>query len=323
MAHFLQEYWIENSRQLLEPGQTVFLAGMKKEDGLVCTAIREDDLAQSVPALACSHEEADTRLLFHAKHAFNNGYETVIIHSPDTDVAVLCVANAAQFTGTLYFATGVNNNFRYIDMTKLSADIGQLANILPGLHALTGADATSGFAGIGKKTAVSMASSCIDLIQNLGESFSCTDETLLSAEKFIVSLYKKTRCEDTSINCLRYSLFCKTQKRNTYLPPCQDTLQQHIRRANYQAAIWALCLDGCPDIPPPFQHGWNEDYEPVLMTQAAAPAVLQELTVCNCKSGCLKVCGCRKVDLACTPACGCSSDCNNVDETYDNSDYDE
>ena len=161
---------------------------MKKEDGQVCTALRGDDLVQSVPALACSHEKADTRLLFHSKHVFDNGCKTVIIHSSDTDVAVLCVANAAQFTDTLYFATGVNDNFRYIDMIKLSADIGQLANILPGLHALTGVDTTSGFAGIGKKTAVSMASSCIDLIQNLGESFNCTDETLLSAEKFIVSL---------------------------------------------------------------------------------------------------------------------------------------
>ena len=222
------------------------------------------------------------------------------------------------------YITGVNNNFRYIDMTKLSADIGQLANILPGLHALTGADTTSEFAGIGKKTAVSMASSCIDLIQNLGESFSCTDETLLSAEKFIVSLYRKTHCEDTSINCLRYSLFCKTtKKRNTYLPPCQDTLQQHVRRANYQTAIGARCLDRCPDIPPPFRHGWNEDYEPVLMTQIAAPVVLQELTVCNCRRGCIKVCGCCRVNLVCTPACGCSSECSNVKDAYDNSDHDE
>ena len=47
---------------------------------------------QQVPQLTCSHEEADTRLLFHARHAASNGYNTVIIRSPDIDVALLAAA---------------------------------------------------------------------------------------------------------------------------------------------------------------------------------------------------------------------------------------
>ena len=88
--------------------------------------------------------------MFHANHAFDTGYEMVIVHSPDTDVAVLCIAFASGFAGTLYFATGVKANFRYIDISLVSREIGQLSSILPALHALTGADATSGFAVIGK-----------------------------------------------------------------------------------------------------------------------------------------------------------------------------
>lgn len=40
--------------------------------------------------LKSDHEEADTRLLLHAKHA-SYDHSRIILHSPDTDVAVLCI----------------------------------------------------------------------------------------------------------------------------------------------------------------------------------------------------------------------------------------
>ena len=42
-------------------------------------------------ALESNHEEADTRLLLHAKHAMNTN-DAVTIRSPDTDVFILCAA---------------------------------------------------------------------------------------------------------------------------------------------------------------------------------------------------------------------------------------
>ena len=41
--------------------------------------------------LECTHEEADTRMFFHAVRTSSNGFQTVVIRSPDTDVAVLGV----------------------------------------------------------------------------------------------------------------------------------------------------------------------------------------------------------------------------------------
>ena len=42
------------------------------------------------------------------------------------------------------------------------------------------------------------------------------------------------------------------------LPPCRRSLTQHIRRANYQTAIWKRALLPSPDIPNPFEgHGWH------------------------------------------------------------------
>lgn len=41
-----------------------------------------------VVELECDHEEADTRLLLHAKHASDHGFSVVVTKSPDTDVHV-------------------------------------------------------------------------------------------------------------------------------------------------------------------------------------------------------------------------------------------
>ena len=42
-----------------------------------------------VPELASTQEEADTKMMLHAKHASEQGYQNIIIKSSDTDVEVL------------------------------------------------------------------------------------------------------------------------------------------------------------------------------------------------------------------------------------------
>ena len=44
-----------------------------------------------VPALQCHQEEADGRLLLHAAHAANEGYQAVVC-SEDTDVFIMLLA---------------------------------------------------------------------------------------------------------------------------------------------------------------------------------------------------------------------------------------
>ena len=42
------------------------------------------------------------------------------------------------------------------------------------------------------------------------------------------------------------------------LPPCREALEQHIRRVNYQVAIWKRSHIANPDIPPATDsHGWT------------------------------------------------------------------
>jgi len=84
--------------------------------------------------------------------------------------------------------------------------------------ALTGANSTSGFAGVGKKTALIVACSCVELLQDVGQSFTCSEETLQAAEKFVVSIYKKARCDNISINLLRHYIFCKSKPKHLHSP---------------------------------------------------------------------------------------------------------
>ena len=41
------------------------------------------------------------------------------------------------------------------------------------------------------------------------------------------------------------------------LPPCQESLKMHVRRANYQALTWKKADQATPIIPGPDGHGWN------------------------------------------------------------------
>ena len=140
----------------------------------------------------------NTDLLDHASHAFARGYKVVIIHGPDTDMAVLCAANAPKFSGILYFITEVQKNFRIIDVSVFAEECGQLADVLPALHVFTGADATSTFAGIGNKMALDVARSCTDFLDETGESFDCSEGVFRASENFIAALYNKTRCDNAS-----------------------------------------------------------------------------------------------------------------------------
>ena len=46
----------------------------------------------------CDHKEADTRMILHMADAVNKGFKRIVLHTVDTDVAVLSVAAAAAAT---------------------------------------------------------------------------------------------------------------------------------------------------------------------------------------------------------------------------------
>lgn len=137
LADFLCTALCKRLPQSLNPRQEVFLAGGFK-DGMKTVSCTQGHYA-TVPLLRSDHEEADTRILLHVKHA-SQTHKRIVVQSPDTDVAVLCVAHFEDLQcQELWFRTGVKDRLRFIPIHLLQSSLGQpLCKALPAFHALTG-----------------------------------------------------------------------------------------------------------------------------------------------------------------------------------------
>eukprot|EP00794_Sanderia_malayensis_P020731 gene20733-22764_t len=149
LIQFLAKEWRQESYRKRLAGKTMFI-GYDTE----CWKLTEST-AQEATELRCAHEEADTRLLLHAKNAAEEGCEAVIIVSEDTDVFVLAVANRYGIQATMYQKRGTQARSRYVNITSTADALGyKVSRSLPGLHAFTGCDTVSAFASKGKLTAL-------------------------------------------------------------------------------------------------------------------------------------------------------------------------
>jgi len=78
---------------------------------------------KDVDVLRSNHEEADTRMILHAKHAADT-FPAVIIVSDDTDVLIICLNSNCSMNGNLYLRRCTKARVRMIDINKLAAAIG-------------------------------------------------------------------------------------------------------------------------------------------------------------------------------------------------------
>ena len=106
----------------------------------------------NVPELESSHEEADTRMILHAKHAKGN----MVIHADDAGVTVLLLTHS-DLLGILYMRTRRGSKTRIIPLASIKEKLlKQLSTgitahdfykSLCGLHALNGCDSVSSLSG--------------------------------------------------------------------------------------------------------------------------------------------------------------------------------
>ena len=105
------------------------------------------------------------------------------------------------------------------------------------------------------------------------------------------------------------------------MPPTENSVVEHIKRANYQCYIWKHALKQVISVESPIGNGWEADISgnllPKLMTKDPAPDGLAELVTCSCQKGCRKRCSCRSVNMSCSRACKCDLDCANVEICLD------
>ena len=152
------------------------------------------------------------------------------------------------------------------------------------------------------------------LLGGLGSGNCVTAQTLKNVESFVCHLYAGNSYHNE--NDVRLHLFLKGAKQPERLPPTQNALIEHIKRAHYQSHIWYTAMTPQPDVLSPIGNGWYESTDgnilPMLMTQDAVPDIVPELTYCKCKSCATRRCSCRQKKLPCTVACECNNgNCKN------------
>ena len=290
---------IENTETL----NTVIIT--KGEDVVSNTYINKNELAP------CTHEEADTRLFVHAKDASIEGNKKIIISSTDTDVVVIAISCFSDLhIEKLWIAFGRGKDFRWIPIHELCLSLGPRAKAFTFFHAFTGCDTVSAFRGNGKKSALQAwnifeeATEVFRKLSTMPESISEDDK--LAVEQLVVVLHDRSSTAK-HINEDRLDMFARKQKAYEMIPPSQSALQEHIKRAAYQAGhVWGQTLICEPIIPAPAEWGWRKDdlqiWQPHWTSLPAIAACCQALAKCGCSGNCK----CLKSGLTCSALCSCT-----------------
>ena len=250
---------------------------------------------------------------------------------------MLCLAFKCFIPPSKYVKCGTQTRTRYVSISSVVAAVGgELCKCLIGMHAFTGCDTVSAFAGRGEITdlrLVKQHTSYQEMFKQLCMEWVLSGMLFQSLQAFTCKLYCSQPGTD-NINELRYRLFC-TRKSNidsTLLLPCVDCLLKHASRANFQAAIWKRSRQSCQGAPTPIGSGWREGGDHFVidwMSGDPAPTAMLELLSCSCTMSCqLSTCSCLANGLRCTDVCKLI-DCENRFEesteefVSDNSDEDE
>lgn len=138
LISFIIDCWKELKSEDLS-GLTLFITQGEKCLKFHPTSFSHAVVATVVPELESDHEEADTRLLLHAGHASDNGYDAVAIKSPDTDVFVTMVGMQQHISADLFFFTGNQNHSQILAVKQVCDNIGlDACDSIIGFHACTG-----------------------------------------------------------------------------------------------------------------------------------------------------------------------------------------
>ncbi|KAL7386837.1 hypothetical protein ABVT39_014532 [Epinephelus coioides] len=119
-----------------------------------CLHITKDHWAE-VECLQSNQEEADTRIILHAAHAAKEGYSAVVVAADDTDVLVLCLAFSADISCPLFQKNMEQRTGLGILISPSYVRGWEIVSVT-GMHAFTGCDTVSAFAGCGKLRALKL-----------------------------------------------------------------------------------------------------------------------------------------------------------------------
>ena len=282
---------------------------------------------RDLSSMCATHEEADTRIILHGADAAANGYDRLVIACRDTDVLLLLVVFSEYLAQEIWMRIGSTKKPSFVNIKQIVLPPNTKEGLLA-FHAVTGCDSTSQFSGIGKKSAWKTFVKHPSLLYDIGTTSIPSTSTLKSAEAFVCKLYDP-ETEKVGIHDVRCSTFRKAKSNLDNLPPTQDSLMLHLKRAHYQTLVWKQSLVAQPELPSPLESGWHlveTEMKPVLMTKNAISPNYIDIVSCQCKENggqCRnRHCACVKGSMACTASCRCGGKdwCKNTHNALDDSD---
>ncbi|KAL2089326.1 hypothetical protein ACEWY4_014014 [Coilia grayii] len=288
-----KELWSSDDYAVKLQGRKIILvcedsAHLLTSDDGITTKIKE------LPLLKSSQEETDTRVVLYTQYAANSHYNTVRIKSPDSDIFFILLHFASTMDINILFDTKIQRRSRLINVTSTAADIGQeKCTALLGLHGFTGSDTSSAFRGKGKLVPVKKmlkAPKFVPMLAKLGDNWTVSEDLIDDLEAFTCAMYgdNTTAGKVDALRLNRINKLCTKQGKSipvnvdmSSLPPCQKSLTQHIRRVNFQVAVWKRASIAHPMIPSAVQgHGWlmtDNGLQPLWYEGESHPENLQDL----------------------------------------------
>ena len=232
---------------------------------------------EEVSSLACQHEEADTRMVYHLHQIIDEHPDAqVSVRSNDTDVLVILAYHVHHMSSNpnVWMDVGLNGNNtrRYINISQMVSEISSsLIDALPGLHAFTGCDVTAAFMNKGKSKPLEIMrknDSYMETFSRLGENINVSNSLIAAVEKCVCALYGKRHM--SNVDDVRYAFFQQHYAPKTKddplqkikgvnpssMPPCRAVLVNKILRTNYVTSVWKNASLPNPCVVKPEGHGW-------------------------------------------------------------------
>ncbi len=115
-------------------------------------------VSKRIPALDCTHEEADTRITWHLSYIMRTCaqdiFPNIVIRATDTDIMIILLYHVPNMVGCkVWMDSGMSsdNTRKYITISSIAKGLGvEICNALLAFHAFTGCDYTCAFSGKGK-----------------------------------------------------------------------------------------------------------------------------------------------------------------------------
>ena len=300
---------------------TVFLGNKIIEQSMdknIQTIVAYSNVVKSttypVDELACSQEEADTKLILHAYYAAKRGASKIDIFSPDTDVFVLAIHHFQCFVITQISLLGkVTNSDQFpSEIFTIQLDVPELLLCWVSMHSqvqtilVVFLEKESHHVGkiLNKRITAFFMLLLVCLPIHQFRILMSLSLSILSAN--YISQQLKLQLP---MNC---DGGCSTEKncQAEKLPPTKGALVPAVKRAQHQVQIWANAIISNPEASNQESYGWQRIdglFVSVMTTLPPAPDAIVELVKCGCsKTKCGSArCKCVANKLVCFELCSC------------------